>query len=166
MSKTSKKVENNGSEALVVKQKIKLTAKALANKIESLQKERKAYVDKIKCLIPAMKELMKRKENVQEVRTQLKILTQYLDTAVNLHQTLILLLPEDEKVKQNESFLSAENYYGTFKNAVIDGMKMKMFLILLKMTWLQQKRMCEWMLSHKRQHCRQVQSHFMNYRMM
>lgn len=65
MSELSKKVENNGSELPVVKQKIKLTAKALTSKVESLQKKRKAHVDKIKRLIPAMKELMKRNEMCQ-----------------------------------------------------------------------------------------------------
>ena len=36
----------------------KLTAKALANKIENLQKERKSNVNKMKGLIPEMKSLM------------------------------------------------------------------------------------------------------------
>lgn len=65
MSELSKKVENNGSEVLVVKQKIKLTANVLTNKVESLQKKRKAHVDKINRLIPAMKELMKQNEMCQ-----------------------------------------------------------------------------------------------------
>lgn len=59
MSEISERVENNGSEALDAKRNVKLTAKALANKVENLQKEHKANVNKIKGLIPAMKELMK-----------------------------------------------------------------------------------------------------------
>lgn len=73
------------------------------------------HVNKIKGLIPAMKELMKQKENVQEVKSQLQTITQLLDTAVNLHQTL---LPADEKVKQNDCFSSTEHYSSTFKNDV------------------------------------------------
>lgn len=76
------------------------------------------HVNKIKGLIPAMKELMKRKENVQEVKSQLQTLTQLLGTAVNLHQTIIPLLPEDEKVRQNDWFSSIEHYSSTFRNDV------------------------------------------------
>lgn len=49
------------------------------------------------------------------MRTQLKFLTQLLDTAVNVHQKITPLLPKDEKVKQNEWFSSIENCCGTFK---------------------------------------------------
>lgn len=50
----------------------KLTEKALVNKIEKLQNDRKHAVDKIKGLIPRMKELMKQKENVSEVKECLR----------------------------------------------------------------------------------------------
>lgn len=65
MSEINERLENNGSEAMAAKRNVKLTAKALANKLESLQKERKTHVNKLKGLIPAMKELMKRNENAQ-----------------------------------------------------------------------------------------------------
>lgn len=52
----------------------------------------------------------------------MQILTQLLDTAVNLHRTIIPLLPEDEKVKQNDWFSSIEKYSSTFKNDVIQWM--------------------------------------------
>ncbi len=122
MSETSKRVENNECEMVDGKRSVKLTAKALANKVESLQKERKMYVNKIKDLIPAMKGLMKSRENAQELKSHLKTLTQRLDCAVNLHQTIIPLLPEDEKVKQNEWFSSIEKYSSTFKNKVTQWM--------------------------------------------
>lgn len=109
-------VESN--ETVNAKRNVKLTAKALACKVENLQKERKTHVNKMKGLIPDIKELMKRKENVQEVKVQLQTLTQLLDTAVNLHQTIIPLLPEDEKTKQNDWFSSIERYSRRFKNDV------------------------------------------------
>lgn len=46
------------------KRETKLTAKALASKIESLQMQRKSNVNKIKSQISEIKNLMKRKENV------------------------------------------------------------------------------------------------------
>lgn len=54
------------------KRKVQLTAKALANKIEQLQKERKRNVNVIKSSIPAIKELMQRNENVSAVRIELE----------------------------------------------------------------------------------------------
>lgn len=76
-------------------------------------------MNKIKGLIPAMKELMKRNENAQELKSQLQNLTQVLETAVNLHQTIIPLLPEDGKARQNDWFSSIEKYSSTLKNDVI-----------------------------------------------
>ena len=44
----------------------KLTEKDLVIKIEKLKKEHKHAVNKIRCLIPRMKELMKERENVSQ----------------------------------------------------------------------------------------------------
>lgn len=96
-----------------------ITVKALANKTESLQREHKSHVNKIKGLIPGMKGLMKQRRNVQELKSQLQTLTQLLDTAVNLHQTVTPLLPEDEKATQSECFSSIESYSSKFNNEVI-----------------------------------------------
>lgn len=46
------------------KREIKLTAKAVGNKIERLQHERKSAVNKMKALIPQIKAHMRSKENV------------------------------------------------------------------------------------------------------
>ena len=54
----------------------------------------------MKGLILVMKDLMKRNKIAQELNCQLQTPTQLLDTAVHLHQTIIPLLPEDEKVRQ------------------------------------------------------------------
>lgn len=57
--------------------------------------------------------------NAQELKCQLQTLTQLLDTAVNLHQTIIPLLPDDERERQYDWFSSIEKYSSTFKNDVI-----------------------------------------------
>ena len=49
------------------KRKVILTEKTLANKIESIQKERKRKVDEIKTVISSMKELMKDGKHVSAV---------------------------------------------------------------------------------------------------
>ena len=80
---------------------------------------------KIKGLIPAMKGLMRQNGNAQELKSQLQTLIQLLDAAVNLHQKIIPLLPEDEKVKQNEWFSSIEKNSSAFKNDVIQWLDEK-----------------------------------------
>ncbi len=100
------------------KREIKLTAKALANKIESLQKERKKDVNKIKGLIPEIKSLMTRKENAFQLQMLFKTLVQLCENASKLHDMLIPLLPEDEQEKQNEWFSSIMKYSNTFKDTV------------------------------------------------
>lgn len=50
------------------KREIKLSFKAMANKFEKLQQERKNIVHKIKRLILEMKTLMRTKENVSTVQ--------------------------------------------------------------------------------------------------
>lgn len=127
MSETNKQVENNGSEAMDAKRCVKLTAKAWANKVESLQKDRRTHMNKMKGLIHAMKELMKRNENAQELKSELQTLT-HLDTAVNLHRSIIPLLPEDEKVRQNDWFSSIESYSSAFKNDVIQWLDEKEYV--------------------------------------
>lgn len=117
MSETHDRDVNNVSETME-KREVKLTAKALAIKIEKLQKERKVLVDKIKALIPAIKELMKRKENVHQVQQQIQTLIQLHDTAIELHKSLIPLLPESEQILQKEWFLSIESYTNVFKDNV------------------------------------------------
>lgn len=100
------------------KRETKLTAKALANKIESLQRERKKDVNKIKGLIPEMKSLMTRRENASQLQMLFKTLVQLCENASKLHDMLIPLLPEDEQEKQNEWFSSIMKYSNTFKDTV------------------------------------------------
>uniref|UniRef100_A0A8C8DI38 Uncharacterized protein n=1 Tax=Oryzias sinensis TaxID=183150 RepID=A0A8C8DI38_9TELE len=100
------------------KRLIKPTAKALANKIEKLQHERKIAVNKMKSLIPEMKSLMKTKENVSHVQSCFKKLNQFCVTAIASHDVLMPLLMEDEQNGQNEWFDSIMTYANAFKEDV------------------------------------------------
>lgn len=71
------------------KRQIKLTAKALGNKIERLQHERKSAVNEVKALIPQIKVHMKSKENVNEIPSELKNLNTPCKKATDLHNELM-----------------------------------------------------------------------------
>lgn len=75
-------------------------------------------MEKIKALIPALKGLMKRNENAKQLESHLKTLTQLFDSAMQLHETLIPLLPEEEQIVQDEWFSSIKKYSSTFKDDV------------------------------------------------
>lgn len=55
----------------------------------------------MKAMIPAVKGLIKRKENAQQVETHfppvVQTFTQLFDSAAQLHESVIPLLPEDEQ---------------------------------------------------------------------
>lgn len=96
------------------KRTVQLTAKALANKIEQLQKERKRNVNVIKSSIPTIKELMQRNENISAVRSELESLVQVFDEAIKLHDSVIPLLPSDEQTKQKDWFSSVYKHSDAF----------------------------------------------------
>ena len=81
------------------KRKVILTEKALANKIESIQKERKRKVDEIKTVISSMKELMKDGIHVSAVKGKLDGLMKLSHTSNELHASLMPLIPHDEQEK-------------------------------------------------------------------
>ena len=97
------------------KREKKLTEKARVNKIERLQNERKRVVDKIKGSIPKMKELMKQREDVSQVKQCLGNLHIMCENATTSHTELLPLLPDDELIKQKEWFSSIMNYCSTFQ---------------------------------------------------
>lgn len=105
------------------KREIKLTVKALENKIERLQHERKNAVHKIKELIPQIKAHMKSKENETEIPSQLDNLNALCKKATELHNELLLLLPDDEGKKQKEWFSGVMDYSDAFKEQVENWIK-------------------------------------------
>lgn len=84
------------------KRERKLTAKAWELKVESLQKDRKSKVDKIKKVIASMKELMQNDENSSKVCSLLETLKLLRDDVTLLHESVIPLLPAEEQKRQNE----------------------------------------------------------------
>ncbi|KAI2645663.1 Cold shock protein 1 [Labeo rohita] len=88
----------------------KLTAKAWELKVESLQRDRKSKVNKIKNLIGSMKDLMQNGENASKVYSLLKTLKLLRDDVTSLHESVIPLLPVEEQTKQNEWYGSVSRF--------------------------------------------------------
>ncbi len=88
------------------KREPKPTAKAVALKIETLQKDRKAKVNQMKHMILSMKDLLKYDGNAPEVCSMLGSLKCLKDDASVLHKEVFRFLPPAEQDKQNEWFFS------------------------------------------------------------
>lgn len=84
------------------KREHKLTAKAWELKIESLQKDRKSKMNKIKNVIASMKELTQNDSNSFKVCSLLETLKLLRDDVTMLHESVIPLLPAVEQIKLNE----------------------------------------------------------------
>lgn len=82
----------------------RLTPKAWELKFESLQKERKSKMDKIKNVIASMKECMKNDENASKVSSLLESLKLLRDDACIQHENVLPLLPAEEQMRLNEWF--------------------------------------------------------------
>ncbi len=96
------------------KQEHKPTAKAMAAKIEALQRDRKSKVNKVKNVIVSMKELMKCDDNASQVCLMLETIQLVMDDASVLHRNVLPLLPSEEQTKQNEWFDSVSKHYNGF----------------------------------------------------
>lgn len=83
---------------------VKLTSKAWACKIETLQKDRQSNVKKIKGITHEIKELMKNDDNAKEVQTKLDKLIQFYENAKAAHESVLILLPKEEKETQIDWF--------------------------------------------------------------
>ncbi len=77
------------------KRNVTLTGKAVACKVEKLQKERQSKVSKIKGVITALKEVMKGDNNASQVQSQLDVLMHLHDGAISLHKSLMPLIPQE-----------------------------------------------------------------------
>lgn len=96
------------------KRQIKLTVKALENRIIGLQADRKAKVNKIKAAVREIKGLMQTGNNVTSVESHLENLSVLLGNAGQLHDAVIQLLPQEEQEKQNAWFSSILKYNSGF----------------------------------------------------
>lgn len=102
------------------RRRIKLTAKALACKIESIQKERQAKVNKLKGVVNLVKELMQNpnEHNAQSIQSHLDNVYVLFDDATKLHDAVIPLLPQEEQEKQNAWFANIHKHNALFNNDV------------------------------------------------
>lgn len=100
--------ENEDSE----KRQIKLTAKAYANKIEGIQKERQTKINKLKGIIKLIKGLMqdKSEQNVETIQSQLKNCDALFKDATQLHTTVMPMLPPEEQDKQSVWFTNIREH--------------------------------------------------------
>lgn len=85
---------------VVKRREVKLTSKALTEKIDNLQKERKAKLNKLPKLKQAIAELIRDKEHVKEVKCAFEKYTVLCDEAKRVHVTLLGYLPTTEATKQ------------------------------------------------------------------
>lgn len=85
---------------------VKLTAKALANKIETLQKQRKSCVKQSQKLADEIKALMQDDVNARDVSCKLNLMLQLCDNAKVNHESVVVLIPETEVNTHNEWFES------------------------------------------------------------
>lgn len=93
---------------------VKLTTKALAYKINTLQHERHTAVKKLKGLTREIKELMKRDANAKDVQWNLERLIQLFECAKTAHESVIVLLPEEDQETQNDWFARINKYHTGF----------------------------------------------------
>ncbi len=98
------------------KRKITLTTKALASKIELIQKQRKEEVNKLKSQLLSLKELMGDDQNASQVKAQFDVLLQASEKATALHKSLMPLIPSDEQDRQDAWFVSIIEYNQGFIN--------------------------------------------------
>lgn len=96
--------EDEADAVMESKRERKLTVKAWELQTESLQRDRKSKVNKIKNVIASMKELMQNDENSLETLKSLR------DDVTLLHESVIPLLPAEEETKQNEWYSSVSRF--------------------------------------------------------
>ena len=105
---------NDGME----KRTVKLTSKALACKIEQLQKECQSNVQKIKGRTQEIKHLMKNDENAKDVKLKLDKLIHQYENAKTAHESVIMLLSEDDLEIQNNWFQQITKHNNDFMEDV------------------------------------------------
>ena len=99
-----------GSNVCEQKRQPKPTAKALANKMEHLQKDRKAKVKKIEAIGKEIHVLMQSSDNVETIQSHLHNVSALYDEASQLHDSVIPLLPPEEQEKQNAWFSKIQKH--------------------------------------------------------
>lgn len=86
------------------KRLIKLTPKALLEKLETLQKTRKCKLSKAKNLMAIIKDFMSNREYEKEVQCSFEKFIKLRDETKEMHNSVMVLLPSEEKEKQQTWF--------------------------------------------------------------
>ncbi len=82
----------------------KLTPKALLEKLETLQKTRKSKLNKAKNLMAIIKDLLSNREYEKEVQCSFEKFIKLSDEAREMRNSVLFLLPSEEKEKQQPWF--------------------------------------------------------------
>ena len=101
---------DSGSHVGEQKRQSKPTAKALAYKMDHLQRERKAKVNKIEAISKEIHVLMQSSDNAETIQSHLYNVSALYDEASQLHDSVIPLLPPEEQEKQNKWFSKVQKH--------------------------------------------------------
>lgn len=101
---TTESFEKVETEPVREKRPTKLTAKALLEKLETLQKTRKAKLSKANNLMTIIKDFMSNREYEKEVQCSFEKFIKLRDEAREMHDSVMVLLPSEEKEKQQTWF--------------------------------------------------------------
>ena len=88
------------------KRQVKPTVKALALKIEGIQKERQTKIKKLKGLMNTINDLM---ENIKAIQSHLENCQALFKDATQLHNTVMPVLPQEEQTKQHTWFTKVQS---------------------------------------------------------
>ena len=88
-----------GVKSVTEKRVVKLTPKALLEKISTLEKERKSKFSKLSNAKTSIAKLMGDKEHVSEVENEFNTFNKLCDEIQHVHASLLGLLPADEANK-------------------------------------------------------------------
>ena len=97
---------------------VKLSVKALANKIEKDQKDRNSHVKQMKELTKEIKGLMKNDANANDVQSTMGQLINVYESAKASHESLTVLIPQEEQDNQNVWFSHVTKHHTDFMEDV------------------------------------------------
>jgi len=117
-TETSVPVERIEVESVKEKRRIKLTPKALLEKLEALQKTRTTKVKKANNLMVIIKDFMLNREYEKEVQCSFGKFIRLCDEAREVHNSVMVLLPNDEQEKQQTWFNGKMLIFSGFKDDV------------------------------------------------
>lgn len=117
-TETNVPVEKIEMESVKEKRCIKLTPRALLEKLEALQKTRKTKINKANNLMAIIKNVMPNREYEKEVQCSFGKFIRLCDEAREMHNSVMVILPNAEKEKQQTWFDGKMLIYNGFRDDV------------------------------------------------